>query len=69
VNEKLNVTRTEYDRLRAILRDAATNGPDAANRDGHPAFREHLEGRVAWVGAANDARAEKLRRALDQIEW
>jgi retron-type reverse transcriptase len=69
VNERLNVTRTEYDRLRATLHDAAVNGPHAANRDSHHAFREHLEGRVGWAGAGNDARATKLRRALGQIEW
>ena len=69
VNQHLNVARAEYDRLRAVLHDAATNGPDAANRDGHHAFRSHLEGRVAWVGAANDARAAKLQRALDDIRW
>jgi retron-type reverse transcriptase len=69
VNERLNVTRAEYDRLRAVLHDAARHGPDAANREGHPAFEEHLRGRVGWVGGANDARAAKLRHALDQIDW
>jgi retron-type reverse transcriptase len=69
VNQHLNVARADYDRLRAVLHDAATNGPDAANRDGHPAFRSHLEGRVAWVGASNHARAAKLQRALDDIRW
>ena len=32
VNERLNVRRAEYDRLRAILHDAALHGPEAANR-------------------------------------
>jgi len=31
VNERPNVTRADYDRLRAVLHDANTNGPAAAN--------------------------------------
>jgi RNA-directed DNA polymerase len=69
VNERLNVPRADYDRLRAVLDDAATNGPGHANRAGHPSFREHLEGRIAWAGAMNEARAAKLRRAFERIEW
>jgi hypothetical protein len=36
VNERLNVPRGEYDLLKAILHDAARNGPAAANREGPP---------------------------------
>ena len=56
--------RDEYDRLKAILHDAARNGPAAANRDGRPQFRAHLEGRISWVRAANPARGDKLDRAF-----
>ena len=69
VNEGSNVPRTDYDRLRAILHDAATSGPDRANRDQHADFRSHLQGRIAWIGAENDARAAKLRRAFAAIDW
>jgi retron-type reverse transcriptase len=69
VNERPNVTRADYDRLRAVLHDAATNGPTAANRHGHPDFRAHLLGRIAWVTAANPARARKLRTAYAVIPW
>ncbi len=69
VNSHPNVTRGDYDRLRAVLHDAATNGPVAANRSGHPDFRAHLLGRIAWVAAANPARAEKLHRAFDAVPW
>src|SRR5439155_10458842 len=50
VNQRSNVPRPEYDRLRAILHDAAAHGPAHANRDRHPDFRSHLQGRIAWVG-------------------
>jgi hypothetical protein len=69
VNERSNVPRVEYDRLRAVLHDAATNGPARANRDGHPEFRAHLLGRIEWVGAENQARSAKLARAFAAIRW
>jgi hypothetical protein len=69
VNERHNVTRPDYDRLRAVLHDAATNGPAAANRSGPPDFRAHLLGLIAWVAATNPARAEKLHTAYAAITW
>jgi retron-type reverse transcriptase len=69
VNRKVNIPRPVYDRLRAVLHDAARHGPQAANRIGHPDFRAHLEGRIAWVGVTNPARAAKLRQAFDAIQW
>jgi hypothetical protein len=69
VNERPNVTRTDYDRLRAVLHDAATNGPTAANRHAHPDFRAHLLGRIAWAAAANPARAARLHTTFAAIPW
>lgn len=69
VNEAANVPRPDDDRLRAILHEAARHGPDVANRHGHPDFRAHLLGRIAWAGAGNDARAAKLERAFAATEW
>ena len=68
VNEHPNVTRAEFDRLRAILHDAAVHGPAAANRSAHPDFRSHLLGRVAWA-ATTPRRAEKLHTAFAAITW
>jgi RNA-directed DNA polymerase len=69
VNAHPNVGRAGYDRLRAVLHDAARHGPAAADREGHADFRAHLEGRISWVTAANPARGPKLRAALDAIDW
>ena len=69
VNDRPNVTRADYDRLRAVLHDAARHGPNAANRRRHTNFRAHLLGRIAWAGADNAGRAEKLRTAFAAIEW
>lgn len=69
VNARPAVPRDAYDRLRAVLRDAATNGLTAANREGHPDFAGHLAGRVSWASHRHPARAAKLaallRSALD----
>lgn len=64
VNERPAVPRVEYDRLRAILHNAARTGLAAQNHAGHPAFAEHLAGRVAWVGHTHPGRAAKLAALL-----
>ena len=69
VNEHPNVPRREYDLLKAILHDAARNGPLAANRAGHPAFGPHLLGRIAWVEQLNPRRGRRLRERFEAVEW
>ena len=44
-----------------------THGPEHANRDDRPAFRAHLEGRVAWAAALNPARGARLQAQLAAI--
>lgn len=67
LNAKPNVPRVEYERLKAILHNAARGGLESQNRAGHPNFRAHLAGRIAWVEQANRTRGAKLRRLLDQL--
>src|SRR5262249_23329973 len=52
-NERLNVARDDFDRLKAILTNCVRHGPESQNRDGHPSFRSHLEGRVGFVESIN----------------
>ena len=66
VNVAPNVTRGEYDRLKAILHNAARHGPAG---QGPAADRVHLEGRIAWVASLNPARGDRLRRRFEQIDW
>lgn len=61
VNAKASVPRRERDRLRAILFNVSRSGLEAQNRDGHPDFRRHLEGKVAWVTAVDAAAARRLK--------
>ncbi|MGH2894403.1 MAG: reverse transcriptase family protein, partial [Solirubrobacteraceae bacterium] len=66
VNAAPNVPRAEYDRLKAILHNAARQGPAS---QGVAADRAHLEGRIAWVASLNPARGEKLKRRFAAIDW
>ncbi|WP_375430732.1 reverse transcriptase family protein [uncultured Friedmanniella sp.] len=69
VNEQLGVPREDEDRLRAVLHEAGRSGPEVANRQQHPDFRAHLEGRVGWVESVNPVRGRRLRRQLEAIRW
>lgn len=69
VNERPNVPRGEYDRLKAVLTNCRRHGPRSQNRDEHSDFRAHLQGRVAWVEAVTPARGAKLRALFDAIDW
>jgi retron-type reverse transcriptase len=66
VNAAPNITRAEYDRLKAILHNTARDGPAGQGLSGR---RAHLQGRIAWVAALNPARGEKLKRRFAQIDW
>lgn len=69
VNDQPAAPRHEYDALRALLHNCARTGPDAQNREGHPAFREHLLGRIAWVATGRPGRGATLRALFDEITW
>ena len=69
VNRRPNLSRRELDRLEAILTNCVRYGPQEQNRDSHPDFRRHLEGRVAFAVMVNGSRAEHLQGLLRQIRW
>lgn len=69
INEHANVVRADFDRLKAILTNCVRHGAESQNRDGHPAFRLHLEGRVGFVAMVNPAKGARLRRIFEQLRW
>lgn len=69
VNDRLNVVRADFDRLKATLTNCLRHGPDSQNRDGRDEFRGHLEGRVAFIEMINPAKGRRLRRLFEQVEW
>jgi RNA-directed DNA polymerase len=69
VNERLNVSRAEYDALKAVLHNSAIRGPSSQNRDAVSDFRSHLLGRISWVDSLNPQRGERLRQKFAEIAW
>jgi retron-type reverse transcriptase len=69
INEKINMPRDDYDRLKAILCNCVRHGPHGQNRAGVPDFRAHLAGRVAHAARLNPERGRRLARLFEQIVW
>jgi len=69
VNERPNICRQDFDRLKAILHNCRTQGPSTQNHEQHPDFAAHLLGRIAHVRHLNTTRGDKLRSIYDQIDW
>jgi RNA-directed DNA polymerase len=69
INEKINMPRDDYDRLKAILCNCVHHGPHRQNRAGVPDFRAHLAGRVAHAVRLNPERGRRLSRLFEQIVW
>jgi hypothetical protein len=69
VNKHPNVSRKEFDRLKAILTNSIRQGPSSQNREQHGDFAAHLRGRVAHVCQLNGSRGAKLLELYQQIDW
>ena len=67
-NERFNVRRTDFDRLKATLNNCVRFGPASQNRSAHPHFREHLEGQIAWVEFVNPSKGQRLRAILTRLD-
>ncbi|MEO5716793.1 MAG: reverse transcriptase family protein [Luteolibacter sp.] len=69
LNEKPNIDRREFDRLKAILTNCARRGPASQNRENHPEFAAHLAGKLAWVRFIHPGKEAKLRAIFERIDW
>jgi len=69
VNAHANLARDEFDRLKAMLHRCVVDGPSTQNRERHAHWRELLHGRVAWAAQLNAAKAQRLQRLLERIDW
>ncbi|MCA9112286.1 MAG: RNA-directed DNA polymerase, partial [Planctomycetaceae bacterium] len=69
VNQKANIARHEFDRLKAVLYNCVKHGPSTQNHDAHPDFAAHLAGRIGHVLHLNPARGAKLRELYNRIDW
>jgi hypothetical protein len=68
-NQRMNVMRIDFDRLKATLHNCVRLGPQSQNRTGHPRFRAHLDGRIGWVESVNPDKGQRLRAIFDRIGW
>jgi RNA-directed DNA polymerase len=69
VNDKPNVSRRDFDRLKAVLTNCVRQGASSQNRAAHPHFAAHLRGRIAQVTQINPARGARLLAVYNQIDW
>lgn len=69
VNQRPNVPRVDFDRLRAELHQCALHGPATQNRKGVAEYRAHLRGRIDWVAQLNPAKAQRLEILWGRIDW
>jgi RNA-directed DNA polymerase len=69
VNQRPNMPRAEFDRLKATLHRCVVHGPAIENRARCLHWRQHLEGRVAWAAQLNPEKAHRLERLLARIDW
>lgn len=69
VNEKVNVSRKEYDQLKATLHNCVKFGPHTQNNTEHPHFADHLRGRIAHIMQLNPTKGTKLLSIYERIRW
>ena len=69
VNTRMNVSRAEFDRLKAILTNCVRTGPSVQNRECVEDFPAHLRGRIAHVLKLNPDRGQRLMAIFEKINW
>ena len=68
-NQRVNVRRVDFDRLKATLTNCVRKGMATQNRDGHGHWQEHLKGRLAFIESINPVKAQRLRAIYERIRW
>ncbi len=69
VNRTPSLARVEIERLEATLTNCLRQGPETQNREGRSRFREHLEGRIAFLAMIHPRKAERLKSIFERIAW
>lgn len=69
VNVKPNVSRAEFDSLKALLHRCRIKGPLSQSTGPLDDFRATLQGRISWVTQLSAARGAKLQRDFDALQW
>jgi RNA-directed DNA polymerase len=69
MNQRPNIPRADFDRLKATLNNCVRHGPQSQNHAQHENLKAHLKGKIAYVQMLNAERAYKLRLLFDRISW
>lgn len=69
VNRKLSIGRQKYRALRAIVHNCVKYGPQQQNKERHPNFRAHLQGRIAQFRSLNAHLGDRLWQEFTNINW
>ena len=69
VIDQPRVARQYVDLVRGIVHNCRRFGPSSQNRHDHPAFEEHLRGRIAWVAQHDPVRGARLMAEHDAVDW
>ena len=69
VNQKPNISREEFDALKALLHRCALRGPISQSTGPLSEFRATLQGKISWVAQLSPARGAKLQQKFDALDW
>lgn len=69
VNQTPSPRRSDLELLEAVLTNCVRFGPESQNRQSHPNFRAHLEGRIGFVEMIHPTKARRLRELFESIDW
>lgn len=69
VNRRASLRRSDLELLKAILTNCVRLGPESQNREAHPRFKAHLQGRIGFVEMIDRAKARPLRALFESIRW
>jgi len=71
INKHPNISRTEFDRLKAIIHNCRIYGPLTQDHQnlGPEIFRQHLRGKIAALQMLNPDKGEKLLNRYYDITW
>lgn len=67
VNQRRAVPKKDVRQLRAVLHNAKSTGLEAQNRDNHPSFKNHISGKIAYIGMVDPTLGKKLKTAFDEL--
>lgn len=69
INDQPSYPRDDYDRLRALLHNAANTSAQEQNRAGVEHFRAHIYGRIAHISGTSTTRRRTLLRLAERVDW